>query len=422
MGDLGPIVQHIQALSSEKEQLGDILVKSERVIASNTADIPAALTSLRLPGHTLGFCWLLGAKAEKARPEEAEWFMTTASTFIAQCSEDSLNGAQFAKICTKLAELAISSGQSKAAIVPLREAIHKLQPSPECLTPVHVSLIQVCLKAKMYHVALPFAEQRVTEVEPHKTGLVARDILLFFLYAGRVQIGVKQIQSAFDCFQQALTMPCTCVNAIMVEIYKKYVLVSLLATGSGPILPKYTSQLVQRHVKNLCALYDQLATVYATHSPTEFSKAIDDNIEKIREDGNEGLVRQCLKSLSTGNIKRLTQTYVTLSLEDIASSAHLENGLAAEMKVLDMISQSQIFARINQADGMVSFLEDPEEYNSNAMMDKLDNRISSNSDLCTVLSNLNCELACDPDYISKTMDRSRSGPAGHDEASTNFGY
>ena len=26
-----------------------------------------------------------------------------------------------------------------------------------------------------------------------------------------------------------------------------------------------------------------------------------------------------------------------------------------------MISQSQIFARINQADGMVSFLEDPEE-------------------------------------------------------------
>ena len=26
------------------------------------------------------------------------------------------------------------------------------------------------------------------------------------------------------------------------------------------------------------------------------------------------------------------------------------------------------------------------------MMDKLDNRISSNSDLCTVLSNLNCEV------------------------------
>ena len=120
-----------------------------------------------------------------------------------------------------------------------------------------------------------------------------------------------------------------------VEIYKKYVLVSLLATGSGPILPKYTSQLVQRHVKNLCALYDQLATVvcceqnalstfynlglvqYATHSPTEFSKAIDDNIEKIREDGNEGLVRQCLKSLSTGNIKRLTQ--VCVSLVDHAS-------------------------------------------------------------------------------------------------------
>lgn len=149
---------------------------------------------------------------------------------------------------------------------------------------------------------------------------------------------------------------------------------------------------------------------------------MEENIDKIREDGNEGLVKQCLSSLSTGNIKRLTQTYVTLSLEDIASSAQLSSAQAAEMKVLDMIAQSQIFARINQADGMVSFLEDPEEYNTNAMMDELDSRIQSTSALYSVLSNLNSELACDPEYISKTMDR-RSGAAtaGVEEASS-FGY
>ena len=85
-----------------------------------------------------------------------------------------------------------------------------------------------------------------------------------------------------------------------------------------------------------------------------------------------------LSHTTASDILRLLylQTYVTLSLEDIASSAQLSSAQAAEMKaklyqymvssefkfqVLDMIAQSQIFARINQADGMVSFLEDPEE-------------------------------------------------------------
>lgn len=206
-------------------------------------------------------------------------------------------------------------------------------------------------------------------------------------------------------------MPCTCVNAIMVEIYKKHVLVSLLAFGSAPVLPKYTSQMVQRHVKNLCTIYDQLATVYATHSASDFAKAMEDNSEKITQDGNDGLVKQCLASLSSGNIKRLTQTYVTLSLEDIASSAQIPSAEAAEMKVLNMIEEGQIFARINQADGMVSFLEDPEEYKTNAMMTNLDERIRAHGDLYSVLNGLSSEFEVDPQYLHKTMDR-RSGSTG----------
>jgi len=242
------------------------------------------------------------------------------------------------------------------------------------------------------------------QVNPKKTGLVARDVLLYFLYCGRLQIGVKNFSAAVDCFQQALTMPCTCVSAIMVEIYKKYVLVSLLAFGTPPTLPKYTPQIVQRHVKSLCPHYDAIATVYATHSSAEFQKSIDSNSEKLTEDGNIGIVKQCLKSLSTGNIARLTQTYVTLSLEDIASSAELASAQEAEMKVLDMIAQGQIFARVNEADGMVSFLEDPEEYNTNAMMERLDGDIRSNAELHAVLSSLNKDLACEPEYVAKTLN------------------
>jgi len=316
-----------------------------------------------------------------------------------------------------LAELCIAAGQPKVAIRPLRDAIPKLQPTAECLTLAHKSFAMVCLKAKMYHLALPVIEQRLVEVDPKKTGLAPRDILLYFLYSGRLQIGAKNFVAASDCFQQALTMPCSCVHAIMVELYKKYVLASLLATGSAPVLPKYTSQLVQRHVKNLCSMYDALATAYATNSRTQLQKAVDDNIEKIRGDGNEGLVKQCLAKMTTGNVARLTQTYVTLSLVDIARSVELPDAHAAEMKVLDMIAQKQIFASINEADGMVSFLEDPEEYNTNAMMERLDGEIRSSAELHTVLSGLNKDLACDHDYIAKTAAKEGSAAGGSGGAS-----
>lgn len=73
-----------------------------------------------------------------------------------------------------------------------------------------------------------------------------------------------------------------------------------------------------------------------------------------------------------------------------------------------MIEEGQIFARINQADGMVSFLEDPEEatlicvsgvlittswqYKTNAMMTNLDERIRAHGNLYSVLNGLNSEV------------------------------
>jgi len=386
------------------------------MIAANIPAIPTVLTQLDLPVHTLGFCWLLAAKSESVPNEETDWFISTAIKFLQESEASCLSSCalQFSKICQNLAMASITSGRTKSAIAPLRAAIGKFRPSPDSLTPVHASFLQVCLKAKMYHVAKPVVEQRIIEVDAKATGLLPRDVLLFFLYSGRVQIGLKNFPAAQHCFQQALTMPCTCVNAIMVEAYKKYVLVSLLACGSLPLLPKYTSQLVQRHVKNLCAKYESLATVYATHSSSDFAQAIEESLELLRADGNEGLAKQCLQSLSTGNIARLTQTYVTLSLEDIAVSAQLQNAEEAEMKVLDMIARGQIFARINQADGMVSFLENPEEYNTNTMMTHLDHRISASSKLFQLLSTQNNQLGCDPEYISKTLDR-RATSHGIDE-------
>lgn len=56
------------------------------------------------------------------------------------------------------------------------------------------------------------------------------------------------------------------------------------------------------------------------------------------QDKNFGLVKQVVSSLYKRNIQRLTQTYLTLSLQDIADSVQLENSKQAEMHVLEMVS------------------------------------------------------------------------------------
>lgn len=53
----------------------------------------------------------------------------------------------------------------------------------------------------------------------------------------------------FSFLLQAITTPAMAVSHIMLESYKKYILVSLILLGKVQQLPKYTSQIVGRFVK-----------------------------------------------------------------------------------------------------------------------------------------------------------------------------
>ena len=70
----------------------------------------------------------------------------------------------------------------------------------------------------------------------------------------------------------------------------------------------------------------------------------------------ESLVNKAVKSLAVGNVARLTRTYLTLSLHDIASKAGLAGGAAAaERTIVGMIGTDEIRATVSQADAVVSF-------------------------------------------------------------------
>jgi len=68
-------------------------------------------------------------------------------------------------------------------------------------------------------------------------------------------------------------------SAIMVEAYKKYVLVSLLHHGQLKPVPKHTPSIVQKHLKSLCQSYQDFANAYSTNNTDELHKVATQNAE-----------------------------------------------------------------------------------------------------------------------------------------------
>lgn len=65
-----------------------------------------------------------------------------------------------------------------------------------------------------------------------------------------------------------------------------------------------------------------------------------------------GLVKQCVERLRARSVLRLTQTFLTLSLEDIAKACALEGPREAEAQVLRMAERGEVCATIDQKAGM----------------------------------------------------------------------
>jgi len=264
------------------------------------------------------------------------------------------------------------------------------------------------LKAHCYRQALEILKTPVYEINPKDDNMKPIDYLSFQFYAGNIFCGVKKFAEAIERYQMALTMPSNVISQIQVESFKRYILSSLLVHGSMQQLPQSTtSHVVNRNVEKMVQPYTELVSAYKK-DVAAVRRVIGERHEAFSKDKNFGLVNQVLDSLIKRNIKRLTNTYVVLSLKEIAETAELGGGAEeAERHVRNMIQEGSINARINQRDGMLKFLEDKEDYASTLMAKKLDAKIQEVMSLSKKLSEVNKEILLSAVYIQRTIPRDR---------------
>lgn len=103
------------------------------------------------------------------------------------------------------------------------------------------------------------------------------------------------------------------------------------------MVPKYTPQVVNRFIKPLSQAYHDVANAFASNNNSDLNSAIQKHSEIFNRDQNMGLVKQVVKVMYKKNIQRLTKTFLTLSLSDVASRVGLSGPGDAEKYILNMV-------------------------------------------------------------------------------------
>ncbi|CAM9092589.1 unnamed protein product [Hapterophycus canaliculatus] len=382
------------------------------VAAANSPLIAAAITHTKLA--SLGSLHLLSAQAEVLTPREVPAFIDVTLAFLEHCDWQQVTIApkHLGTVCEKLRQVCISEGRTLEALAPLRSAASKMAQDTLSLTPIHPEFTQCCIAAKCYSLGARFMDdQPIFGVDPIATALTPVHFLRHFYYGGIAYIGVKEWEGALDSFSMLITAPANALSSLVVEGYKKMLLVSLIAYGNAPALPKYTSNAVTRHLKNHTSEYEALATCCQAGDVEGLKAAALSGSEKFTKDGNMGLAKQAVNALTKRKILQLTHTYITLPLSDISAKVGLADPDDAEGQILNMVEAGEICAQITSPAGTVHFQEDTHVFSSSSMTARLESDLQSTTELTERVRKLEARLMVNPAFVQK-MVGDHSLPAG----------
>jgi len=406
---LDEFVSTVKTLTSQRNlaELCQYIDKQSAVLSGNIGQLETVYESLDPSQHTIACLAVIVARLQGHNIENWDVTLASIDTLIAQSNEGQMRYAAhiLSELCHVLAAELVKADIPIRGIALVARSITKLQSTPSTLTSVHADLAKLCLKAKCFGPILPILDQDITQIK--KEGVLFDDayILLYYYYGGCIYLAVKEYEKALYYFEVAVTVPTVAVSHIMLEAYKKYMLVGLLVHGDKPkdavTLPKYTSPVVAKLLKPLCKAYSDVVNAYHVNSSQELRNVITKYREHFETDKNLGLVEQVLQAQTRTNIKRLTKTFVTLSLADVASRVGLESPERAELELVEMIKNRSIHATISQQDGMVRFDLNPESYSSPDMLKLVEEAVNKAITLDKQVEQLTHEVMLSHSYIRK---------------------
>lgn len=156
------------------------------------------------------------------------------------------------------------SVQPALAIAPIRSAMFRLDPTTGTFTSTHLRFIQLCMETRSYKAALPILDNYIHSLPTtiagetledleysvvaadsvasgefinlksgHTVKITLTDLQEYYVLGAMAYLGEGQVKNALHFLEHVLVTPANnSLNGLMLEAYKKWVLISCLADKS----------------------------------------------------------------------------------------------------------------------------------------------------------------------------------------------
>ncbi|KAL1967750.1 hypothetical protein VTN77DRAFT_2439 [Rasamsonia byssochlamydoides] len=288
-------------------------------------------------------------------------------------------GYEWRQVVECVARAAEAVSKPLLAIRPIRDAMLRLDPSGSSFTSNHVLLSRICLRARAYALALPVIDKDIcffpssadqaylrrsqpvlcgqhessatfiTYASGFSSKLTYRDHLQYFLYSSMIYMGLKQWDRALHFLSIVISTPSiNSVSTIMVEAYKKWVLVSLLAKGAPIPLPNITPPHAVKLYRSLARPYDALADAFRTGDFDKLKAEAEIGQSIWHMDNNTGLVLQVLCAFRRHSVLKLGATFSAVTMADVSRRASLaaRDPFETELFVLSLVVSGKLNATL----------------------------------------------------------------------------
>jgi COP9 signalosome complex subunit 3 len=302
----------VKTLTTQKSyaELGDFLNKQAPILSGNVGQLEALYESLDDNQHVMGCLAIVAARLKADNIENWDQLLQRTDTLFTEISDEHLRFSTgiIVEICRQLSSQLVKHNLAIRGIPVVQRAVAKLQSKPEQLTAPHADLTKLCLKAQCFGPILPILDIDITKVSKEDEHFDAQSLLLYYYYGGCIYLAVKQYEKALYFFEVTVTCPTAAVSHVMLEAYKKYLLLTLLVHGDKPkdciSLPKFTSPIVSKFMKPLCHAYTEIVTAYHLNNVEELRTVVNKYRGVYESESNLGLVNQVVKTQARSSIKR----------------------------------------------------------------------------------------------------------------------
>lgn len=191
------------------------------------------------------------------------------------------------------------------------------------------------------------------------------DIMEYFLLSGMVFIGMRKWEDALDYLESAITYPAKdgAVSKVMVEAYKKWVLVGVLLEGKPLPLPKTTSSAAAKAYHAIAKPYESVAQIFETGTASRLKAEVDHGQGVWEQDRNVGLIFQILVEYQRFQIRNLGKVYSKMSIPEVLNltmsaqtGAKLSGPAEMEALVQSMIQDGSLNATMSNSPGQPAVL------------------------------------------------------------------